>query len=98
MWSNAQIIDIEYPQQISSPISVVEDFLDYLHIHLFNQRFSISIMYDTLSDFINWLNYNILYLSSDITIPQKNLKKSFDILFHEIKVISVLKEWKQFRQ
>ena len=53
-------------------------------------------MYGILSDFIYWLNSNILSFSYGITIPQKSL---FSHTFSwDLSLFSVLEEWRQFKQ
>ena len=53
-------------------------------------------MYGILSNFIYWLNSNILSFSDGITMPQKSL---FLFTFSwDLSLFSVLKEWRQFKQ
>ena len=53
-------------------------------------------MHGILSDFIYWLNSNTLSFSDGITIPQKS---SFLNTFSwDLSFLSVLIEWRKFRQ
>ena len=53
-------------------------------------------MYGILSDFIYWLNSNILPFSDGITIPKKSL--FLHDYSSDLSLFSVLKEWRQFKQ
>ena len=53
-------------------------------------------MYGILSDFIYWLNSNILSFSDGITIPQKSL--FLHTFSWDLSLFSVLKEWRQSNQ
>ena len=73
---NADILDIEKPEGICSLILVVDEFWGlFLHPSIFSIIYSRSagIINGDLSNFWNWLNYNILVLSEGIIILQKSL-------------------------
>ena len=53
-------------------------------------------MYDILSNFIYWLNSNILPFSDGTTIPQKSL--FFDTFSWDLNLFSILKESREFKQ
>ena len=75
MWSNPQIVDIEYLQGICCPIFDVEEFSKlsaYPSIFLIKDLMSAQIIYGIISDFMYWLNSNISF-SDAITILQKSL-------------------------
>ena len=49
-------------------------------------------MYSILSDFIYWLNSNILSFSDSITIPQKSFLFYLHTFSGDLSLFSVLKE------
>ena len=52
-------------------------------------------MYGILSDFIYWLNCNILSVGDDITIPWKPLSQDF---LWDLSFLSIAKEWRLFKE
>ena len=53
-------------------------------------------MYSILLDFVYWSNSDILSFSDGITVPKKSI---FLYTFSwELSLLSVLKEWRQFKQ
>ena len=71
MGSNPQIVDIEYPRGICSPIFVVQDLPGlFARPSIFKIKYSVYVI---LSDFMYSLNSNILSFSEDITVPHKSL-------------------------
>ena len=76
--SNDHIVHIENLQGIFSPIFVVEDFSFFWIVcisiyFIIKDSRSVWVMYGILSDFILWLNFNILPSSDGITVPQEIL-------------------------
>ena len=75
--SNTHIVDVKYPQGINAPIFVIKDFRGlFAHpsIFLIKDSGSAKIMQSVLSDFIYWLNFNILSFWYDKANSQKYLR------------------------
>ena len=64
--SNVHIFYIEYPQKYVHLFLLLKISLDY-YLDL------AEIIRGDLSDFIYWLNFNILFYRADKAIPQKSL-------------------------
>ena len=83
----------------------LKNFQDYFRIHLF---FKSKIQgqhkwYKVFSDFMYWLNFNILFFSVGITIPQNSFtyfvcKRFLHTFSWDLSLFYVLKEWRQFKQ
>ena len=78
IWSNPQIVDIEYSQGICLPIFVFKEFA-HPTIFLIKDSISARIMSGILSEFIYWLNFNISSFSDGLQFH----KFHFYMLFHE---------------
>ena len=98
MWSNSQIVDIEYQQRICSSIYAVEELSGlFAHPSIFLIKDSMSawLMYVILSDFIYWLSSNISSFSKRIAIPRKSL--FLHTFSWDLSLFSVLKEKTQYK-
>ena len=99
MLLNEDIVGIEKPDGICLPNFVVDEFSAlFLHPSIFSIEHlrSTYITSGALSDFLHWLNSNILVSSEGLITLQKSLFSHTVLCYSSL--FFFLKEWKQFKQ